>query len=205
MKLFVHGALTGILLAAAAGAAEELYADTHVATPFREEAPSLSPQARALPPGTKVAVIAFARGNVEVQLFTEETPLTAGNFIRLVEDRFYDGIPVHRVEDFVVQAGDPTPLAREVPDVELELEPDARECKRGIMSMARYAWYDEETGERVYGATSPAQFFILKLDTPRLDPDFCVFGAVVAGMEVVDAVEVGDVIERLRIVTVGAE
>jgi cyclophilin family peptidyl-prolyl cis-trans isomerase len=205
MRFLVFAALTGTLLAATAGAGEELYAETHVATPFGEESTTLSPEARALPPGTKVAVIEFARGNVEIHLFPEETPLTAGNFIRLVAEGFYDGIPVHRVEDFVVQAGDPTRVDRELPDLELELEPDARECKRGIMSMARYAWYDEETGERVYGATSPTQFFILKLDTPRLDPDFCVFGAVVAGMEVVDAVEVDDVIERLRIVTVGAE
>lgn len=196
-----------VLVAAFAFAAAEFYTrDFVVAEVEGEKAPlGLSAAARELPAGTKVAALELDRGGVvEIQLLVDETPKTAGNFIALVEDGFYDGIIFHRVvPDFVVQAGDATLVGRENPDISLELEPDVRKCVRGAVSMARLAWRDENTGDVVYGDTSPTQFFILKSDTPRLDPDFCVFGVVVTGMDAVDAVEQGDVIERIRILNVG--
>ncbi len=198
-----------VLAAGSAWAAEEVHGDAAVALRAEEgeAAPDLSAAARELPAGTKVAVMELDDGAVvEIQLLTDETPETAGNFIALVEGGFYDGIIFHRVvPDFVVQAGDATLVGRENPDLSLPLEDDARKCVRGAVSMARLAWRDEETGEVIYGDTSPTQFFILKSDTPRLDPDFCVFGTVVSGMGAVDAIEQGDVIKRVRIVTVGAE
>ncbi|NIT37385.1 MAG: hypothetical protein GTN49_12960 [candidate division Zixibacteria bacterium] len=177
------------------------------AIPYEEEGVplELSAEARRLPAGTKVAALELDDGGVvEIQLLTDETPETAGNFVALVEDGFYDGIVFHRVvPDFVVQAGDATRVGRENPDIALALEPDERKCVRGAVSMARLARVDEETGQMVYGDTSPTQFFILKSDAPRLDPDFCVFGVVVTGMDVVDGIEQGDVIRRIRILTVG--
>jgi len=162
----------------------------------------LSAEARKLPPGTKVAVIEMPEGVIQIELFTEETPKTAGNFIKLAEDEFYDGIPFHRVEPgFVVQAGDATFVGRENPAIEIPAEPDKRKAVRGALSMARS--YNEASGE--YGATSPTQFFILTGDSPHLDPDFCVFGVVVSGMGAVDAVRRDDVIKRVRIITVGEE
>jgi peptidyl-prolyl cis-trans isomerase B (cyclophilin B) len=194
-------------LLAGAASAQEIYADTHVALKYEgEEMPlGLSAEAKALPPGTSVAVIELGDGaTVEIQLFTAETPVTAANFVRLVEDKFYDGVPFHRVvPDFVVQAGDATLAGRENPAIAVEVEPDVRKCLRGALSMARLARQDEETGEVVYGDTSTTQFFILKKDAPHLDDNFCVFGVVVSGMEVVDVIAQGDVIKRLRLVTVG--
>jgi cyclophilin family peptidyl-prolyl cis-trans isomerase len=193
-------------LALAAEAEEQPLFD---AAPYEEEEVMLEPSAEAgqLPAGTKVAALELEDGGiVEIQLLVDETPETAGNFVALVEDGFYDGIVFHRVvEDFVVQAGDARLVGRENPDITLALEPDEHECVRGAVSMARLARVDEETGRAVYGDTSPTQFFILKSDAPRLDPDFCVFGLVVTGMDVVDEIEQGDVIRRIRILTVGEE
>jgi len=144
------------------------------AVPYEEEEPplALTPEAYELPAGTKVATLELDDGGfVEIQLLVDETPETAGNFVALVEDGFYDGIVFHRVVEAV--------------------------------SMARLARTDEETGQMVYGDTSPTQFFILTGDSPHLDPDFCVFGVVVTGMDVVDEIEQGDVIRRIRVQTVG--
>ncbi len=172
-----------------------------------EALPELSAEAGQLPAGTKVAALEVDDGGiVEIQLLVDETPETAANFIALVEDGFYDGIVFHRVvPDFVVQAGDARLVGRENPDIKLALEPDERKCVRGAVSMARLARVDEETGQMVYGDASPTQFFILKSDAPRLEPDFCVFGVVVTGMDVVDEMAQGDVIRRVRILTVGEE
>jgi peptidyl-prolyl cis-trans isomerase B (cyclophilin B) len=179
---------------------------------FREEAASADLDNRSsatevlgVVTGMKVAVLELEKGGqVWIELLEDETPVTVGNFIRLVEDKFYDGIPFHRVvPDFVVQAGDATLVGRENPDISLEIETDVRKCVRGAVSMARLAWLDEETGEVVYGETSPTQFFILKSDRPHLDRDFCVFGVVVAGMEVVDNIEHGDGLKRLIVFKVG--
>ncbi len=179
------------------------------AIPYEEEEVmfELSAEAGQLPAGTKVAALELEDGGiVEIQLLLDETPETAGNFVALVEDGFYDGIVFHRVvPDFVVQAGDARLVGRENPDITLALEPDERKCVRGAVSMARLARADEETGQMVYGDTSPTQFFILKSDAPRLDPDFCVFGLVVTGMDVVDEIEQDDVIRRIRVLTVGEE
>lgn len=164
---------------------------------------ALSEAARKLPPGTKVAVIEMEKGGIiEIELLEKETPKTAANFIKLVEEKFYDGIPFHRVEpNFVVQAGDATLVGRVNPDIKLEVEKDKRKCVRGAVSMARAM----APGAKEYGPTSPNQFFILTKDSPHLDKDFCVFGVVVSGMEVVDKLQVNDVIKRIRILTVAAE
>jgi peptidyl-prolyl cis-trans isomerase B (cyclophilin B) len=163
---------------------------------------ALSPEAQKLPPGTEVAVLDTDKGVIEIELLTKETPQTAANFIKLVEDKFYDGIPFHRVEPgFVVQAGDATLVGRENPAVQLPVEADKRKTVRGAVSMAR----SMAPGATEYGETSPTQFFILTGDSPHLDPDFCVFGVVVSGMDVVDNLRQGDVIKRARVLTVGEE
>ncbi len=163
---------------------------------------TLSADAQKLPPGTEVAVIETEEGIVEMELLTKETPKTAGNFIKLVEDRFYDGIPFHRVEPgFVAQAGDATLVGRQNPAIEIPVEPDKRKAVRGAVSMARSA----TPGATEYGATSPTQFFILTGNSPHLDPDFCVFGVVVSGMDVVDNVQKDDVIKRIRVLRVGED
>jgi peptidyl-prolyl cis-trans isomerase B (cyclophilin B) len=186
---------------AEAPATAEAPAETTAAAEEPETPLALSEEAKGeLAPGTEVAVIELRDGLVEVELFTAETPKTAGNFTELVGEKFYDGLPFHRVvPGFVVQAGDAERVGRANPDITLEVEKDKRKCVRGAVSMARAA----VPGSKEYGPTSPTQFFVLTGDSPHLDPDFCVFGVVVTGMDVVDEIEQGDVIKRIRVLTVG--
>lgn len=212
MKLF--GYIVMVVIVAALAAAfvgcrkkgEEPATAETVETAAEAEAPeiplSLSAEAQKLPSGTEVAVIEMEEGSIEIELLTKETPKTAANFIKLVEDKFYDGIPFHRVEPgFVVQAGDATLVGRENPAVTVPVEPDKRKTMRGAVSMAR----SMAPGATEYGDTSPTQFFILTGDSPHLDPDFCVFGVVVTGMDVVDNLRKDDVIKRVRVLKVGED
>jgi cyclophilin family peptidyl-prolyl cis-trans isomerase len=210
MKYFNYVVLAAIVMALAvafAGCRKKVEepataetAETVAAVEAPETPLTLSAEAQKLPPGTEVAVIETEEGVTEIELLTKETPKTAGNFIKLVEDRFYDGIPFHRVErGFVVQAGDATLVGRENPAIEIPAEPDKRKTVRGAVSMARAA----VPGAKEYGATSPTQFFILTGDSLHLDPDFCVFGIVVTGMDVVDNTQKDDVIKRIRVLKVG--
>ncbi len=194
--------LAGCRKKAEAPATAESAAETVAAAKAPETPLTLSAQAQKLPPGTEVAVIDTAKGIIEIELLTKETPKTAGNFVKLVEEKFYDGIPFHRVEPgFVIQAGDATFVGRQNPAVGVPAEPDKRKTVRGAVSMAR----SMAPGAKEYGATSPSQFFILTGDSPHLDPDFCVFGVVVTGMDVVDNTRKDDVIKRIRILKVGEE
>ena len=181
-------------------ATAETAAETVAAAQEPETPLALSAEAQKLPPGTEVAVIETEEGVIEIELLTGETPATADNFIKLVEDKFYDGIPFHRVEPgFVIQAGDATLVGRESPAIEIPAEPDKRKTVRGAVSMAR----SKPPGAEEYGPTSPTQFFVLSGDSPHLDRDFCVFGVVVTGMDVVDNTRKDDVIKRIRILKVG--
>jgi peptidyl-prolyl cis-trans isomerase B (cyclophilin B) len=207
--LYCLGVAAAVLAPALVFAAVEVPGEDDATLPVEEEEmpTELFAATREPPAGTKIAVMELAGGAfIEIQLLVDETPKTAGNFIDLVEDGFYDGIIFHRVvPGFVIQAGDATLVGRENPDISLEVEADACKCVRGAVSMARFARQDEDTGEVIYGDTSPTQFFILTGDSPHLDPNFCVFGFVVTGMDAVDAVEQGDVIRRVWVRTVGAE
>lgn len=211
MKYFNYVVLAAIVMALAvafAGCRKKVEepataetAETVAAAETPEPPLTLSAEAQKLPPGTEVAVIETEEGVIEIELLTKETPKTAGNFIKLVEDRFYDGIPFHRVErGFVVQAGDAERVGRVNPDIALEVEADKRKTVRGAVSMARAA----VPGSKEYGATSPTQFFILTGDSLHLDPDFCVFGIVVTGMDVADNTQKDDVIKRIRVLKVGS-
>lgn len=168
-----------------------------------EEPVVLSDEAAKLPPGTKIAVLELEKGGViEFELFTEETPETVGNFVKLCEEKFYDGLAFHRVvKGFVIQAGDPVFVGKEPVDITIREEPDQRKFKRGAVSMARLATTDE-SGNAVYGATSGNEFFITTGEASHLDPDFCVFGMVITGMDVADGVAQGNVIKRIRVVEV---
>ncbi|MCP4229767.1 MAG: peptidylprolyl isomerase [bacterium] len=138
-------------------------------------------------------------GVVEWELFASDTPDTVANFEKLCADKFYDGIEFHRVmKGFIVQAGDPTfnGIGGD-PGLYIGEEPDKAKCVRGAVSMARLA---DNAGN--YAETSGTQFFIVTGNADHLDPDFCVFGNVVSGMDVVETIRIGTRIERIRVVEV---
>ena len=114
---------------------------------------------------------------VTVQLY-EDMPITAGNFQKLVEKGFYDGTVFHRIIDgFMIQGGDPTGTGRGGPGYAIKDEFTRKNRNdRGTISMAN-------AGPNTGGS----QFFINLVDNNYLDKAHPVFGKVVEGMEIVDA------------------
>lgn len=118
-------------------------------------------------------------GDVTIELSEDTMPVTAGNFRKLVEKRFYDGTIFHRViAGFMIQGGDPEGTGMGGPGYTIrdEFTPNNRNA-RGTISMAN-------AGPNTGGS----QFFINLVDNNRLDRKHPVFGTVVSGMEVVDAI-----------------
>jgi len=132
---------------------------------------------------SRQVTIETSRGNIVLEIYPKLMPVTTDNFARLVKSGFYNGLTFHRVEDWVIQGGDPQGNGRGGPGwtIPLETNPELKNV-RGAVAMAR--------GEDPNSAGS--QFYILKKDAPWLDGQYAVFGKVVQGMEVVDKIKVGD-------------
>lgn len=136
----------------------------------------------------KKAVIRTAKGDIELELFGEEAPMTVSNFIYLAQDKFYDNLTFHRVvPGFVIQGGDPAGNGTGGPGYRFEDEPVKRQYTKGILAMAN-AGPD----------TNGSQFFIMLADNP-LPPNYTIFGQVIKGQEVVDQIAVGDVMSSVVI------
>ncbi|MDQ3742644.1 MAG: peptidylprolyl isomerase [Actinomycetota bacterium] len=121
-----------------------------------------------------------SEGTIELELFDEDAPQTVGNFKKLAEDGFYDGVIFHRViKDFMIQGGDPTGTGSGGPGYTFDDEFNDHKVVRGALAMAN-------AGPNTNGS----QFFIVTTDeAPWLDGKHTVFGRVVEGMDVVDRIE----------------
>lgn len=131
-----------------------------------------------------LAVIVTPKGDIWLTLFPEEAPLTVANFVNLAQRGYYDGLTAHRViADFMIQAGDPTGTGSGGPGYRFkdEFDPKLRHDSAGTLSMANSG-----------PATNGSQFFITHKATPWLDDKHSVFGKVVDGQAVVDAIQKGD-------------
>ncbi|MGB4087833.1 peptidylprolyl isomerase [Methanothrix sp.] len=127
--------------------------------------------------GAKV-LLNTSMGDVTIQLYPD-MPITAGNFKKLVEKGFYDGVIFHRVIDsFMIQGGDPTGTGRGGPGYSIkdEFSPSSKN-NRGTISMAN-------AGPNTGGS----QFFINLVDNNFLDGKHPAFGKVIEGMDVVDRI-----------------
>lgn len=138
------------------------------------------------------ATITTPKGNIKIELFTEQAPKTAGNFIKLARDGFYDGLTFHRViPDFMIQGGCPKGTGTGDPGYKFDDESGALALKHdapGKLSMAN-------AGPNTNGS----QFFITHVPCPHLDGKHGVFGQVLEGQNVVDAIEVGDTMDKVEI------
>ncbi len=161
---------------------------------IRPAPPTLSPADYSAerfvnPPVSTQAFIETDRGLIQVELAVLDAPLTVENFVTLARKGFFDGLTVHRVvPDFVIQAGDPRGDGEGGPGYTIRDELNQRAYLRGAVGMA-LDWAD----------TSGSQFFITHSPQPHLDGKYTVFGYVIAGMDVVDQMQAGDVIGRVRI------
>jgi len=149
-----------------------------------------------------------SKGAILVKLTHDLTPGTVGNFVGLAEGQlensakpmgqpYYDGLKFHRViPDFMVQGGCPQGIGTGGPgySFEDEFHPTLKHDRPGVLSMANSG-----------PGSNGSQFFITHVPTNWLDGKHTVFGNVVEGQDIVDAIAQGDVIESLEIVRVGAE
>jgi cyclophilin family peptidyl-prolyl cis-trans isomerase len=130
-----------------------------------------------------------AQGTIEIELAVLDAPQTSRNFMNLARKGFFNGLEVHRVvPNFVVQDGDPRGDGQGGPGYTIRDELNDRPYLRGTVGMA-LSWRD----------TGGSQFFICHSPSPHLDARYTVFGRVVQGMDVVDRIKVGDVIQRVRV------
>ncbi len=125
------------------------------------------------------ALLETNMGNIEIELFEKEMPVTAGNFRKLVEKGFYNGVIFHRViKNFMIQGGDPTGTGMGGPGYSIKDEFSKNNRNdRGTISMAN-------AGPNTGGS----QFFINLVNNNYLDRKHPVFGKVVKGMDVVDKI-----------------
>jgi peptidyl-prolyl cis-trans isomerase B (cyclophilin B) len=140
-----------------------------------------------------IATIKTARGDIVVELDPSAAPQTVNNFIYLSQNGFYDGLTFHRVEpDFVIQGGDPLGNGTGGPGYDLPPEIKLAHVD-GAIAMARRGGPPETT------PSSGSQFYITIGAQPNLDNSYTVFGVTIRGKEVVRAIQVGDVIERIEV------
>ena len=148
------------------------------------------------------------RGTILVKLTHDKTPGTVGNFVALAEGNlenkaklqghpFFNGLKFHRViPDFMVQGGDPQGTGSGGPGYKFddEFHQDLRHDTPGVLSMANSG-----------PGSNGSQFFITHIATPWLDNKHTVFGNVIEGQEVVDAIVQGDIMESVEIIREGDE
>jgi cyclophilin family peptidyl-prolyl cis-trans isomerase/HEAT repeat protein len=130
-----------------------------------------------------------AKGTIEFELAVLDAPQTSRNFVSLARRGFFNGLAIHRVvPNFVVQDGDSRGDGQGGPGYTIRDELNERPFLRGTVGMA-LSWKD----------TGGSQFFIMHSPAPHLDARYTAFGHVVNGMEVVDRIQQGDVIQRVRV------
>ena len=120
------------------------------------------------------------KGDFKIELFEDKAPITTGNFTKLVKDGFYNGLIFHRViPNFMIQGGCPDGTGRGGPGYTIkdEFHPDLKHDTKGILSMANAG-----------SNTGGSQFFITVVPAPWLDRHHSVFGKVIEGMDVIDAI-----------------
>ncbi len=136
----------------------------------------------------QTVTVQTTKGGVTIEVYPDKMPVTVANFEKLVKSNFYNGLTFHRVEDWVIQGGDPKGNGTGGPGwtIPLETSPDLKNV-RGAVAMARSQEPD----------SAGSQFYILKRDAAWLDGQYAVFGRVLQGMDVVDQIKAGDKMESV--------
>ncbi len=141
-----------------------------------------------------IAEIHTAKGLMKAELYDKDAPGTVANFVKLSKDGYYDGLTFHRViPNFVIQGGCPDGNGRGGPGytIPCELDGELQYHDRGVLSMAH-------AGRNTGGS----QFFVChnRDNTKHLDRNHTCFGKVTEGVDIVEAIQPGDVIEKIVIV-----
>jgi len=142
----------------------------------------------------KVATIDTSRGTIKLKLHADKAPKTVENFEKLAGKGFYNGLKFHRViNDFMIQTGCPQGTGTGGPGYKFadEFHKDLKHSGPGVLSMAN-------AGPNTNGS----QFFITHVATPHLDGKHSVFGQVIEGQNVVNAIKQGDVMKTVTVADV---
>ncbi|NIA03226.1 MAG: peptidylprolyl isomerase [Nitrospirae bacterium] len=138
----------------------------------------------------KKAIIETDKGNMVVELFEKDAPNTVANFVKLINEGFYNGLTFHRViPNFVIQGGCPKGNGTGGPGYTIKCEINPRKHLTGTLSMA-HAGKD----------TGGSQFFITHSPQPHLDGIHTVFGQVIEGLDVVNKIKANDVMNKVSVV-----
>lgn len=131
----------------------------------------------------KIEIKIKDKGIINIELNSKEAPITTENFIKLVNNKFYDGLTFHRIiKGFMIQGGDPLGNGMGGSKETIKGEFISNGVKnnirheRGVISMARSA----------HPNSASSQFFIMHEDSEFLDGEYAAFGHVTSGMEIVD-------------------
>jgi peptidyl-prolyl cis-trans isomerase B (cyclophilin B) len=136
-------------------------------------------------------ILTTSKGPIEATLQPSAAPVTVANFLNLAKRGYYNGIAFHRViPQFMIQGGDPTGTGSGGPGYrfEDEVKSGLKHDKPGMFSMANAG-----------PGTNGSQFFITHVPTPHLDGRHTVFGVTTKGQDIVNAIRMGDTIEKIEI------
>jgi cyclophilin family peptidyl-prolyl cis-trans isomerase len=172
------------------GLAAVVFIASAAQTPAQQTSPGAGP----------IVVIETAKGTIEFETYPEDAPKTVAQILALVRRGFYNGLRIHRAEpNFVIQMGDPQTRdmtkkaswgtggsGKPIGVAEISKK---RPHKKGAVGMAH----------KGNAALADSQFYITRRATPPLDGRYTVFGQIIAGSDVVDAIEPGDVIKRMSV------
>jgi peptidyl-prolyl cis-trans isomerase B (cyclophilin B) len=138
------------------------------------------------------AILETTKGTITIELYEDKAPITAGNFIDLIEKNFYNGLSFHRYEPgFVIQGGDPRgngsggyvdPQTGSERRIKLEVSPELKHGDAGGVAMARSSNPD----------SASSQFYITLGPAAFLDMNYAVFGRVIEGLDAVKQLRAGD-------------
>jgi peptidyl-prolyl cis-trans isomerase B (cyclophilin B) len=165
-------------------------------TPSETPEPTSGPKQYSSPPEMQIdpnkkytAIIETEKGNLVLELFAADVPVTVNNFVFLAREGFYDNTTFHRViEDFMAQGGDPTGTGSGGPGYKFDDEFTSHSHVTGALSMANAG-----------ANTNGSQFFICYSPQHHLDGHHSVFGQLIEGMDVLLQIKNGDVIKRIVI------
>lgn len=144
-----------------------------------------APSADAIVPTDYIQIDIENYGSITAELYGNAAPITVANFMKLVDEGFYDGLTFHRIiSGFMIQGGDPLGNGMGGSEEKIKGEFSANGIdnsiahERGVLSMARSQAYD----------SASSQFFIMHQKASHLDGQYAAFGSVISGIEIVDAI-----------------
>ena len=188
MKRYILSLLLLVALLAGCSAQETptpTQTPIHTLTPVPTPSPAPTIKLYSAPPPMIIdtnknytAIIETVKGNITLELFAKDVPVTVNNFVFLAREGFYNNCTFHRViPDFVAQGGDPTGTGTGTPGYYIPNEITSHTHVAGALSMARTIVPD----------TNGCQFFICYTDQHGLDGLYSVFGQLISGMDVLQS------------------